>query len=50
MKKEKESPPRCANEGCSRPAQPDDWFCDTCGIEWALFHRETRGADSVEWR
>lgn len=31
----------CANEGCGKPAE--DRFCDACGLEWSLFHRDSRG-------
>ncbi len=50
MKKEKPPTPRCTNEGCGRPAPPEDRFCDACGIEWALFHRETRFEKRIERR
>lgn len=33
---------RCANEGCARPAQPDDVYCAECCLERSLFRREER--------
>ncbi len=35
----------CANEGCGRPAEKH--FCDVCGLEWSLFHREERVARAL---
>ena len=45
MKQEKREPtPRlCATEGCRRPAETGDRFCENCAIEWALYRRDTRG-------
>jgi hypothetical protein len=41
---EREGPPAgtCRNEGCGRPARES--VCDTCALEWDLFHRELRQA------
>ena len=33
---------RCANEGCGREAVEGERFCEACGLEWALFRRDTR--------
>lgn len=38
---------RCSNEGCSRPVLQGEAFCETCVLEWTLFHRETRAACPV---
>lgn len=45
MKDEKEKKTRCANEACGRPAEAEEGspFCASCGLEWTLFHRDTRG-------
>lgn len=42
MKNEKEEKPRCANEGCAKPADDDCRFCAACGLEWMLLRRDTR--------
>jgi hypothetical protein len=42
MKNEKEKAPRCANEGCGRPADDGSRFCASCGLEWMLLRRDTR--------
>jgi hypothetical protein len=42
MKNEEEKAPRCANEGCGRPADEGCSFCATCGLEWMLLRRDTR--------
>jgi hypothetical protein len=42
MKNEKEEAPRCANEGCVRPADDGSCFCASCGLEWMLLRRDTR--------
>ena len=42
MKKENEDPKVCANPGCGRPAGEDGSLCDSCILEWTLFHREVR--------
>jgi hypothetical protein len=33
---------RCANEGCSRLAELGERYCQTCGLERALFRRDAR--------
>jgi hypothetical protein len=38
----------CANEGCGRPAERR--FCDSCALEWSLFHREERAREESERR
>ncbi len=38
--------PICENEGCGRPA--DGRWCDSCSLEWTLFHREQRDPRRVE--
>ena len=43
MKNEKEDSKVCANPGCDRPADRDSSLCDSCSLEWSLFHREARG-------
>ena len=43
MKNEKETAPRCANEGCGRPADDGSCFCASCGLEWMLLRRDMRG-------
>jgi hypothetical protein len=43
MKNEEEKAPRCANEGCERPADDGSCFCASCGLEWMLLRRDTRG-------
>jgi ribosomal protein L37E len=43
MKNEKEEKPRCANEGCGKPADDDDSrYCAACGLERMLLRRDTR--------
>jgi len=42
MKNEEEKAPRCANEGCRRPADDGSCFCASCGLEWMLLRRDTR--------
>lgn len=42
MKNEKEEPKVCANPGCGREAVGDSALCDSCSLEWSLFHREVR--------
>jgi hypothetical protein len=44
MKVTKEKPVSrlCASEGCRRPAEPGDRFCETCSIEWTLYRRDAR--------
>jgi hypothetical protein len=32
----------CLNEGCGRPAEGP--ICETCELEWGLYHREAREA------
>ena len=43
MKNEEEKAPRCANEGCARPAEEGSRFCGSCGLEWMLLRRDARG-------
>ena len=43
MKDEKDERTRCANEDCQKTAEEGSLFCASCGLEWALFHREARG-------
>jgi hypothetical protein len=33
---------RCVNEGCPRPAEPQERYCAACGLERALFRRDRR--------
>ena len=42
MKNEKEEKPRCANEGCGKPADDDSRYCAGCGLEWMLLRRDAR--------
>jgi hypothetical protein len=35
----------CASEGCRRPTEPGERFCEACSIEWTLYQRETRESD-----
>ena len=42
MKNETENTPRCANEGCGRPADDGSRFCASCGLEWMLLRRDRR--------
>jgi hypothetical protein len=35
----------CASEGCRRPIEPGERFCEACSIEWTLYQRETRESD-----
>lgn len=39
------APWTCASEGCLRPIEPGERFCESCSIEWTLFQRETRESD-----
>lgn len=39
---EMETPRRCVNEACPRPAEPGERFCSACGLERSLFRRERR--------
>jgi hypothetical protein len=32
----------CRNENCIRPAEPDESYCATCGLELSLFVRDLR--------
>ena len=43
MKDSKQKKTRCANEGCGKLAEEGSPFCASCGLEWALFHRDERG-------
>ena len=45
MKKEKEESRPCGNAGCGRPAEKGSLLCDSCALEWSLFHREVRGGE-----
>ena len=36
------APRRCVNEACPRTAEPGERYCNECGLERALFHRERR--------
>jgi hypothetical protein len=42
MRDVKEKKARCFNEGCRKPAEEGSLFCASCGLEWALFHRDVR--------
>ena len=42
MSNDKEDPKVCANPGCGRPAEEGSPLCDSCSLEWSLFHREVR--------
>jgi hypothetical protein len=42
MTKSKQARGPCANEGCRRPAQESDTYCETCAIERSLYRREDR--------
>jgi len=33
---------RCVNEGCPRPAEPEERYCAACGLERDLFRRDRR--------
>ena len=33
---------RCGNEGCARPAEPGEAYCDACSLDRLLFDREER--------
>ena len=45
MTKEMEDTKICANPGCGRPADDDGSLCDSCALEWTLFHREVRAEE-----
>jgi hypothetical protein len=47
MKNEKEDPKVCANPGCGRPVEEAGVLCDSCSLEWSLFHREVRAESDV---
>ncbi len=32
----------CGNEGCARPAEPDERYCGACGLERSLYDRDER--------
>jgi hypothetical protein len=34
----------CLNEGCFRPAEPGEAYCDACGLERCLFDRDARAS------
>jgi len=42
LRESREASGICANEGCGRPAEGK--WCDACGLERSLFHREERSA------
>lgn len=44
MKTEKRdtSPRVCSAEGCVRPVDRDERYCETCTIEWTLYRRDRR--------
>ncbi len=42
MKNEEDEKKLCANEGCPRPAEEGEDFCETCGLERSLLRREER--------
>ncbi len=50
MKDEEEETKPCANEGCPRPAEKGEDFCETCGLEWSLLHRDRLSARAVAAR
>jgi hypothetical protein len=43
---EEPAPQICASEGCRRPIEPGERFCEACSIEWTLYQRETRESDA----
>jgi hypothetical protein len=47
MKNENEETPRCANEGCRKPADDDSRYCAACGLEWMLLRRDERPRDTA---
>jgi hypothetical protein len=47
MKKEEDEKKPCANEGCPRPAEQGEDFCETCGLEWSLLRRDKRPDGSL---
>jgi len=47
MKKESEDPKTCSNPGCGQPAENDNSLCDSCDLEWSLFHREVRAEEGA---
>lgn len=38
----------CANEGCTRPAEPGEEYCSVCCLEWNLFRRDERRLESAD--
>jgi hypothetical protein len=42
---EEPTPRICPSEGCRRPVEPGERFCEACSIEWTLYQRETRQSD-----
>ena len=50
MKNEKEEPRLCGNAGCGRPAEKGSLLCDSCNLEWSLFHREARAEADASLR
>ena len=49
MSEKETAPRRCVNEACPRMAEPGERYCNECGLERSLFHRERR-EDTVEIR
>jgi hypothetical protein len=46
---EQQTPTRlCENEACGRPAEPDERYCDACGLERSLYFRERREETTEE--
>lgn len=39
----------CANEACARPAEEDEVYCATCGLERSLYRRDSRHAGEQDW-
>lgn len=35
----------CENPGCGHAAEGDSPLCDSCALEWSLFHREVRAEE-----
>jgi hypothetical protein len=50
MKKNRRMQPPCATEGCPRPAQEGDRYCESCAIERSLYrrHERARGSPAAE--
>jgi hypothetical protein len=43
MTNEREDTPTCSSEGCGKPVDEGSRFCASCGLEWMLLRRDTRG-------